>query len=124
VVTTPTVSTPATTTKAKPKPKPTATTTTTTTTTQKPPAAGAPAAIQPARDWAWAPVPKASYYTVEFLRGTDRIYRTVAEKARLTLPDSVVFRPGAYRWIVRPGFGSRAAKKLGAPVVDSSFAVA
>ena len=43
---------------------------------------------------------------------------------RLTLPSSLVFRPGAYRWVVRPGFGARTAKNLGPPVVDSPFTVA
>ncbi len=42
---------------------------------------------------------------------------------RLTLPSSLVFRPGAYRWVVRPGFGVRTAKNLGPPVVDSPFTV-
>ena len=44
-------------------------------------------------------------------------------QARLTLPTRVVFRPGSYRWIVRPGFGARAARNLGEPVVDSPFTV-
>ena len=40
-----------------------------------------------------------------------------------TLPASVVFRPGSYRWVVRPGVGERTAKNLGPPVVDSPFTV-
>jgi hypothetical protein len=103
------------------------TTTTRATTTTKAatkPRKTVPGAIQPARNWAWAPVPKATYYTIEFLRGTNRLYRTVASRPRLTLPGSVVFSPGAYRWIVRPGFGTRAENRLGRPVVDSTFTVA
>jgi hypothetical protein len=69
-------------------------------------------------------VPKATYYTIEFRRGTKRIYQTVSSKPRLTLPGSVVFSAGTYRWIVRPGFGSRAEKQLGKPVVNSAFSVA
>ena len=81
------------------------------------------AGFQPTRNWAWAPVAGADYYTVRFLRGDTNLYRTSTEQSRLTLPDSVVFLPGSYRWIVRPGFGPRSANRLGAPVVDSTFSV-
>jgi Bacterial regulatory proteins, lacI family len=86
-------------------------------------AAAAPAGFRPTRDWAWAPVEGADYYSVQFLRADGILYRTTTEETRLTLPDSVVFRPGSYRWVVRPGFGSLGAKRLGAPVVDSPFTV-
>lgn len=65
----------------------------------------------------------ADYYSVEFTRGGERFYRAWPAQPRLTLPDSVVFRPGSYRWSVRPGFGERSANRLGDPVVDSSFTV-
>ena len=86
-------------------------------------AAAAPAGFRPTRDWAWAPVEGADYYSVQFLRADSNLYRTTTEQPRLTLPDSVVFRPGSYRWIVRPGFGSPSANRLGTPVVDSPFTV-
>ena len=88
-------------------------------TTQAAPASG----FQPTRNWAWAPVAGADYYSVEFTRGGERFYRASPTQPRLTLPESVVFRPGSYRWRVRPGFGERAANQLGEPVVDSSFTV-
>ena len=56
--------------------------------------AAPPPGFKPTRNWAWAPVKDATYYDVVFTR-----------------------------WVVRPGFGGRAAKNLGAPVVDSPFTV-
>lgn len=79
--------------------------------------------FRPTRDWAWAPVKGAAYYEVRFLRGGTGVYRAWVEQSRMTLSDSVVFRPGSYRWIVRPGFGARSAGRLGAPIVDSAFTV-
>jgi hypothetical protein len=93
----------------------------------KPPAATTTtpgtASFKPTRNWAWAPVPKADYYSVEFTKGGTSFYRATPAEPRLSLPDSVVFTPGAYRWIVRAGFGARAAKRLGDPVVNSGFTV-
>jgi hypothetical protein len=101
--------------------------------TPKRPASKAPAstatprtgttAFKPTRNWAWAPVPKATYYSVEFTKGGTSFYRATPTEPRLSLPESVVFTPGAYRWIVRPGFGARTAKRLGEPVVNSGFTV-
>jgi hypothetical protein len=85
--------------------------------------AASPTGFQPTRNWAWAPVKNAAYYDVVFTRGGKVFYAGSPTEPRLTLPSSLVFRPGAYRWIVRPGFGDRAAKNLGAPVVDSPFTV-
>jgi hypothetical protein len=77
----------------------------------------------PARQWAWAPVADADYYAVEFHRNGKAFFRTRTAQTRLTLPASVAFSPGAYRWIVRPGYGTRSANQLGPPLVDSSFTV-
>ena len=85
--------------------------------------AATPAGFRPTRNWAWAPVKNAAYYDVVFTRQGAAFYRGTPTVPRLTLPASVVFRPGDYRWVVRPGFGDRAAKNLGAPVVDSPFTV-
>ena len=60
---------------------------------------------------------------VEFLRAGRSFYRSFTGQTRLTLPASVEFTPGSYRWTVRPGFGARAANRLGPPVVDSPFTV-
>jgi hypothetical protein len=103
-------------TQPSPKPKPPSAKTTTS-------AAPANSAFKPTRNWAWAPVPKADYYSVEFTKGGTRFYRATPTEPRLSLPASVVFTPGAYRWIVRAGFGPRTAKQLGAPVVNSGFTV-
>jgi Bacterial regulatory proteins, lacI family len=85
--------------------------------------AATPPGFKPTRNWAWAPVKDATYYDVVFTRQGAAFYRGTPTVPRLTLPASVVFRPGDYRWVVRPGFGGRAAKNLGAPVVDSPFTV-
>ncbi len=82
-----------------------------------------PATIQPARDWVWAPAPSAAYYDIQFLREGKLIYRTQTNGAKLTLPPSVTFPPGNYRWVVRPGIGPRAANRFGPTVVDSRFSV-
>lgn len=107
------------TTVASPRPRPPAATTPRPATAQAAP----PSGFQPTRSWVWAPVEGADYYSVEFTRGGERFYRAWPTQPRLTLPPSVVFRPGSYRWRVRPGFGERSANRLGDPVVDSSFTV-
>ena len=112
---------------AKPKP-PAATPTTKTTTTSKPQSPPSPSpptssSFEPTRNWAWAPVPDADYYSVEFTRGGQSFYRATPTEPRLTLPGTLAFTAGSYRWIVRPGFGTRAARRLGDPVVNSGFTV-
>ena len=85
--------------------------------------AASPQGFEPTRNWAWAPVKDADYYEVVFTRSGKLFHRASPTEPRLTLPTTVVFRPGAYRWVVRPGFGERGARELGAPVVDSPFTV-
>lgn len=120
----------ASTTRARPPRPPTrvpATTTTavlgTTAEQPGPPTTPTSSGFRPTRNWAWAPVADADYYAVQFLRDGASLYRTRTDSPRLTLPDSVVFRPGSYRWVVRPGFGPVADGRLGAPTVDSAFVV-
>ena len=120
-----------TTSSGSPRPKPPAATTAPQQTTAAPPAAttrpaattASPAGFKPTRNWAWAPVPNADYYDVAFTRAGTAIYRASPTESKLTLPDTVVFRPGPHRWVVRPGFGARSARNLGAPIVDSPFVV-
>ena len=106
-----------------PAPPPARTQTTGLSATTTAPRVAESSGFRPTRDWAWAPVDGADYYSVQFLRGGTGLYRTWTENTRIRLPDSVVFRPGSYRWVVRPGFGERSAGRLGPPVVDSSFTV-
>jgi hypothetical protein len=89
-----------------------------TTRTQAP----APAFV-PTRRWGWGPVKGADYYVVDFFRAGEPFYHAAPTEASLSLPDSVVFRPGVYRWVVRPGFGKPAEKRLGAAIIDSKFEV-
>ena len=88
-----------------------------TTTAPAPP----PGDFTPSRNWAWPPVAGADYYLVEFFRAGQSLYRARPTEARLTLPDSIEFTPGVYRWRVRPGHGAPAANRLDPPVVDSEF---
>jgi hypothetical protein len=90
-----------------------------TTRTQAPPAP----AFVPTRRWGWGPVKGADYYVVDFFRAGEPFYHATPNEASLSLPDSVVFRPGAYRWVVRPGFGKPVQKRLGATIIDSKFEV-
>jgi hypothetical protein len=60
---------------------------------------------------------------VDFFRAGEPFYHATPNEASLSLPDSVVFRPGAYRWVVRPGFGKPVQKRLGATIIDSKFEV-
>jgi hypothetical protein len=80
-----------------------------------------PGDFTPSRNWAWPPVAGADYYLVEFFRAGQPLYRARPTEARLTLPDSIEFTPGIYRWRVRPGHGAAAANQLDPPVVDSEF---
>lgn len=93
------------------------------TTSAPPTSAVSSPGFQPTRNWAWAPIDGADYYLVEFSRAGRIFYRATPSAARLTLPDSLRFRPGSYRWVVRPGFGKPGAKALGEPVVDSPFTI-
>jgi hypothetical protein len=79
--------------------------------------------FKPTRNWAWAPVADADYYSVQFTRGGKAFFEATPTEPRLTLPDKVVFVPGAYRWVVRPGFGRKPTNRLGPPVVNSGFTV-
>jgi len=83
----------------------------------------APAGLPPARVFSWLPVDAARYYVVTFTRDEEHFYRAWPTASRLTLPLRLAFRPGAYRWVVRPGLGRREDGRLGAAVVDTAFVV-
>ena len=82
-----------------------------------------PKGFRPGRVFVWAPADGADYYVVRFLRNDALFYQAWPLGPRLTLPKTLVFRPGSYRWVVRPGIGPRAAKRVGSPLVDSTFSV-
>jgi hypothetical protein len=61
------------------------------------------------RRFAWAPVPGASGYHVEFFRGTTRVFAQPTARPELTVPSRWTyqdaersFRQGRYRWYVWP----------------------
>jgi hypothetical protein len=64
-----------------------------------------------ARRFAWAPVPRAAGYHVEFFRGSTRVFAASTRRAEIALPRRWRFRgrsqslePGDYRWYVWPVF--------------------
>jgi hypothetical protein len=88
------------------------------------PAAGGP------RTFGWVPVDGARHYHVAFYRGNEKIYETWPRRPRLVLEPQWTFKgqsftlsPGQYRWVVRPGFGSRRTGRYGPAVVDASLRV-
>lgn len=93
------------------------TTTPAATTTALPPESD----FTPSRNWAWPPVAGADYYLVEFFRAGQYLYVARPTVPRLTLPASVRFVPGVYRWRVRAGRGVPGANRLDPPLVDSQF---
>jgi hypothetical protein len=90
-------------------------------TTTAPPSPPPRTDFTPSRNWAWPPADGADYYLVEFFRGGQLFYKATPTEARLTLPESIDFVPGLYRWRVRPGRGAPSANQLDAPIVDSEF---
>jgi hypothetical protein len=86
-----------------------------------------PVATEP-KTFAWVAVPRATYYSVEFYRGRQRILQAFPVRPRLVVPATWSYRgkrfsfaPGTYRWTVRPGFGRRNRGRYGAPVVASTW---
>jgi hypothetical protein len=66
------------------------------------------------RRFAWAPVPRASGYHVEFFRGATRVFSQDTRRAELTIPARWKhhgvrrsFRPGTYAWYVWPVISGR-----------------
>jgi hypothetical protein len=82
-----------------------------------------PETFVPARTFAWPPDPRASYYDVQFFRDGGRFFRAQPREARLELPPDLSFPAGRYRWVVRPGRGTPSQRRLGDPIVDSTFTV-
>lgn len=94
-------------------------------------ARGTPARTQVAWTFVWPSHPAAAYYNVRFLRGQRMIFEAWPHRPRLIIPAQGVsrgrafhFSEGRYRWIVRPGFGSRARRRYGQPIVLSTWTVA
>lgn len=75
------------------------------------------------RTFAWAPAPRTSYYEIRFFRDERQVFLSRSTDSRLELPAEFELTPGIYRWIVRPGYGARAERRLGTPIVDSTFTV-
>jgi len=85
---------------------------------------------QPARVFVWIPVPKASGYTVQFFKAGKKILGAHPSRARLAVPPQWLYggrrfslSRGRYRWIVRPGFGTRGARHYGPAIVRSLLVV-
>jgi hypothetical protein len=68
----------------------------------------------------WPAAAGAAGYDVTFLRNGQPFYSARVAKPRLELPEKIRFRPGSYRWIVRP---RAAGQPLGSPIVNSTFTI-
>jgi hypothetical protein len=82
----------------------------------------------PTRVFVWPPVARATFYKVEFFRRGRKVFQAFPRKPRLELPVRWVFRgrhrrltSGAYRWDVRPAFGSRARPRFGKLITRSTW---
>jgi hypothetical protein len=82
------------------------------------------------RDFVWVRQPGAGHYHVQFFRGKRLVYEAWPSRPRVSVPlsgrqggASFEFRPGAYRWVVRPGFGPRSKSRYAAPIVRSTWFV-
>jgi hypothetical protein len=76
----------------------------------------------------WTRVRGATYYNVQLYRGGKKILSAWPSRARLRLEKAWSFDhhrrrlpPGAYRWYVWPGFGTRAAHRYGPWIGSSTF---
>ena len=85
------------------------------------------AALRP-HAFAWAAVPKASYYRVRFFRNGSEIFAAKPVRPSVVLPAHWTFSgsarsltPGTYHWIVQPGFGSPAASRYGTTVLAADW---
>ncbi len=85
---------------------------------------------QPARVFVWIPVPEASDYRVQFFKGGKKILEAHASRARLAVPPHWFYggrrfslSHGRYLRIVRPGLGSRGARRYGPAIVRSLLVV-
>jgi hypothetical protein len=76
-----------------------------------------PAAFVPARSWSWAPSLDARAYVVTFFLDGRVVFRARPTRPRLVLPSTFRFRPGSYRWTVRPV----PATANGKPIIDGRF---
>ena len=79
----------------------------------------------------WPAREAADYYNVTFFQGTRAVFEAWPRRPRLVVPargtsrgHAFRFRPGRYRWVVRPGFGARADRAYGKPIVVSTWTVA
>lgn len=75
--------------------------------------AAVPSPSGTARRFAWAPVPRAASYYVEFFRGATRVFAASTDRAEIAVPKRWSFKgkahslaPGDYRWYVWPVFAS------------------
>ncbi len=77
----------------------------------------------PKRTYAWQPYTGAVYYQVSFQRNGGSFYETQTRATRVRLPDSLQFRPGRYRWTVRPAIVADLGIRLADVIVSRAFLV-
>jgi hypothetical protein len=89
------------------------------------------ATLSPKWTFVWPARQAADYYNVTFFQGTRAVFEAWPRRPRLVVPargtsrgNAFRFGPGRYRWVVRPGFGARADRAYGKPIVVSTWTVA
>jgi hypothetical protein len=87
-----------------------------------------PEPVLQTRRFAWAPVPRAASYHVEFFRGSTRVFSASTRRAEIAIPKRWRFQgraqslePGDYRWYVWPVF--RASGRAPAASVQARLRV-
>ena len=88
------------------------------------------ARTQHPRTFVWLAVRGASFYEIRIFRRDVEIFEARTTEPRLTLPrtwryggTSHRLKPGLYRWLVLPGFGTRDRPRYGAAVVSARLRV-
>jgi hypothetical protein len=82
------------------------------------------------RTFVWLPVHGSTFYEIRIFRNDREIFEARTTEPRLTLPRSWRYggttyrlKPGAYRWLVLPGFGTRSRPRYGAAAVSATLRV-
>lgn len=93
-------------------------------------APGAGRAVRGSARFAWAAVPRATFYNVQLYRGAQKLLSAWPAKAKLAPGKRWVYQgrhfrlaKGSYRWYVWPGFGARSRAKYGHLLGTAMFRV-
>jgi hypothetical protein len=92
-------------------------------TSVNPPSKSTSTTFVPSRVFAWPAVPGATFYLVRFYRDGREVFQGQVTTTTFTVPSTLRFIAGSYRWNVVAAFGSTAEPRYGTRIVDSTFTV-